>query len=123
MNKKNIIFFVIFILFFNILINLLILNIFYPQKRIAVVDIAEIKKDYVNFVGNQHKLDKKSQEFLIENFTKEINKFIIQVSQDNNLIVLPKQAVFGGADVDLTTQLRSILIKWLKQKYYYFLLQ
>ena len=111
MNKKNIIFFVIFILFFNILINLLILNIFYPQKRIAVVDIAEIKKDYVNFVGNQHKLDKKSQEFLIENFTKEINKFIIQVSQDNNLIVLPKQAVFGGADVDLTTQLRSILIK------------
>lgn len=122
MNKKNIIFFVIFILFFNILINLLILNIFYPQKRIAVVDIAEIKKDYVNFVGNQHKLDKKSQEFLIENFTKEINKFIIQVSQDNNLIVIPKQAVFGGADVDLTTQLRSILIKWLKQKYYYFLL-
>lgn len=111
MNKKNIIFFVIFILFFNILINLLILNIFYPQKRIAVVDIAKIKKDYVNFVGNQHKLDKKSQEFLIENFTKEINKFIIQVSQDNNLIVLPKQAVFGGADVDLTTQLRSILIK------------
>ena len=96
MNKKNIIFFAIFILFFNILIN---------------------------FVGNQHKLDKKSQEFLIENFTKEINKFIIQVSQDNNLIVLPKQAVFGGADVDLTTQLRSILIKWLKQKYYYFLLQ
>lgn len=108
--KKDYLILAIFICLINVLINLIIINMFFQQKRIAVVDVAKIKKDYVNFIANKY--SKSSlQQLYIENFTKEVNKFIIQVSQDNNLIVLPKQAVLSGEDIDLTKELRSNLIK------------
>lgn len=105
--KKYILFLGIFLFLLSILINLLIMNLFFKPKRIAVVDFQSIKNNYIKFLAKKPNID---QEIYIKDFTKKSNELIIQVSKDNNLIILPKQAVFYGEDLDLTKQFRSILL-------------
>lgn len=105
--KKYILLLGIFLFLLSVLTNLVIMNLFFKSKRIAVVDFQDIKNSYIKLLMKKPNID---QENYIKDFTKKSNELIIQVSKDNNLIIFPKQAVFYGEDLDLTKQFRSILL-------------
>lgn len=96
----------LFVILLNVLINIIIIVFFFNKpKRIAVVDFQTIKYEYAQRLINEN-----NKEERIKEFSSKINKLIVEVSQNNNLVILPKQAVFGGEDIDLTTQFRSFLL-------------
>lgn len=105
--KKYILFLGIFLFLLSVLSNLLIINLFFKRKRIAVVDFQNIKNSYIKLLVKKPNID---QEIYIKDFTKKSHELIVQISKDNNLIILPKQAVFYGEDLDLTKEFRRILL-------------
>lgn len=109
--KHNAKIFIIFLLI-NILINVFLINFLSKPKRIATLDLQNIKNGYVRLIVDKSTGEK---EKYINDFSVKINKLISQVSKENNLIIIPKQAVFDGEDIDLTNQFRRILLHDIKQ--------
>ncbi len=108
MNLKELIGFGFIIILINILITFCFCEIIYNRrKRFAVIDFEGIKTRYLQTLLYQKDSEREKS---IQNFVQKINKLVIQVSHDNDLILLPKQVVFGGEDLDLTKDLERVLL-------------
>lgn len=104
MIKQQIKIFLIFLIF-STLINVIILNLFYRPKKVATIDVQSIKNEYVQNIANREYSAKD-----IDKFITKINFTIDKIAKDNNLIIVPKQAVFSGEDIDITDQFRRIVL-------------
>jgi hypothetical protein len=91
-------------LLFSVLINTLLFLTLYNPKRIAVLDMQEIINDYIKSA-----IDKENNEKDIEQFVMRLNAMVKVISQSNNLIIIPKQVVFSGEDLDVTNEFRRLL--------------
>lgn len=88
----------------NILATVIVLNIFYKPKRIVVLDMQSIVSEYI-----QNKASGDYDEKEAEKFISKIYNLVNQIVKTNKLIIVPKQAVFGGEDMDITEQFREAL--------------
>lgn len=64
----------------------------------------EIINDYIKSA-----IDKENNEKDIEQFVMRLNAMVKVISQSNNLIIIPKQVVFSGEDLDVTNEFRRLL--------------
>ena len=102
--KQNLQLFII-ILIVTTLINLILIHfLVIKPKKIAVIDMQSITNEYVKNMANQEYNEEDSKKFITK-----INDNINQIAKDNNLIIIPKQAVFSGEDMDITEQFKEVL--------------
>lgn len=99
--------FILISLLLSTFINIIIFSLFYKEKQIAVVDLQSINDEYTRLLVEKNP-DSKNEK--IKLFVLKTNKILTQISKENNLIILPKQAVFSGENIDLTKQIRSVLL-------------
>ncbi len=104
---KNIIILIILVIFTSICTSVMVGKYLLEYKKIAVVDLQTIINDYTKTIKDDINRNKKDN---IKNFVTKVNISIQQISKENNLIILPKQVVLGGEDVDLTNYFREVLL-------------
>jgi hypothetical protein len=101
--KHQIKLFVIF-LALNVVVNALLLRFFYRPKRIAILDMQNIVNGYVQSMGDRDYDEKKAEKFIAK-----MQGLVGKVAKDNRLIIVPRQVIFSGEDMDITEQFREAL--------------
>jgi hypothetical protein len=93
----------VFVLF-SVLINVVLFTLFYKPKRVATLDLQGIINDYIKSIANRESNEREMEQFILQ-----INDMIKDVSKENNLIIVPKQVIFYGVDIDITNEFRRLL--------------
>lgn len=91
----------ILFIFFHILV---------PNKPIATVDVTHIVNDFVKSESHS-KLSKSEMEIKTNNFSRALENALRQAANNQQLIIMPKEAVIAGAK-DVTADVeKSVQIK------------
>lgn len=91
-------------LLISLLANMLVANIFYRPKRMAVLDMQKIVDEYIKSKANGDYDEKEAEKFILL-----MHNLVEQIAKTNKLVIIPKQAIFGGEDMDITEQFREAL--------------
>lgn len=95
----------------SVLVNFVLFLTIFKQKRIATVDLSLINYEYARSLNGISDFEKEKN---IKDFVMRTNQLLQQIAKENNLIILPKQAIFVGEDIDLTNQIKGVLLNETK---------
>jgi hypothetical protein len=113
---KNLLVTVIINVFISISVFMILQNTLYKPKQIAVIDLQDIVSNHIrtmtnnNNNNNDNKINNEGNNIIeLDAFMNRLNNLLQQVSSQNNIILLPKQAILGGEDMDITEQFKGAI--------------